>query len=888
MAEVPTLVNLSNLQNETTAVNAINSNSAAIGTAFLDVLSRSGVAPNQMNASLDMNSNRVLNLVSPASAGEPLRLQDLMSFIGGTVNFPATASNVTFVPTGSISSTNVQAAIQEVVAELATAIVPQSPITKTTIQAAIDLAQSQGGGIVLLPQGAFSIDTSTGPLNVTGTQSIIIEGEGANTTDGTVLVSSTAAGDMFNITATGNVVFRNFCISTAITKSVNTNAIKVDTAGTSAGTVKIFTELWINGYYTGINILDSVQFSIVDNLITNFTGYGIQVEQPDTTDAGVGVIEYNRIWDIGGTAGATAGLLWLGGSGLRVNNNRFLGAFNYGMRATLNNTVSDDGAFIVTGNTFEVQNLYGIYIDRTAGAAAAGRKIGQLVISNNHIQCLTSGYQNAIAIESSAPGGWVQGAVISDNIIQNTIAAPLNSAMIRIDDGDLINVSNNVIYNTGAGAGGIRAAGNSTNVTITNNSINGTVANRYPSINSSSVVTDVAGITFAALPTPGNGSIVYVTDGTPGNPITGSGTGCLGLRVNGAWKSESDAYIAANNTWTGSNTFSGAGTLTINVATIFNVQLSVLDANLSIKDNVDPTKILQFQASGITTGTTRTITIPDASGTLGLLGSTQSWTGINSFTNTTNATTAATGGVVLSGGLGVAKDAWFGGSIFNFGTGSTSIGAATEVRISSGSGQSSGLIFSSNSVLTGYFSVAAGGVAFFSGGAIPLQFGVNNGGQILINAAATNINYSITTDATSSSTGAATFAGGIGALKNIYSGQAILSSGPTNGIGYAIGAGGAVTQLTSRTTGVTINKVCGQITMLSAAGSATAATFTVTNSTVAATDVIHLSQASGTNLYNFLATAAGSGTFNITFFTTGGTATDAPVINFAITKGVTS
>lgn len=115
---------------------------------------------------------------------------------------------------------------------------------------------------------------------------------------------------------------------------------------------------------------------------------------------------------------------------------------------------------------------------------------------------------------------------------------------------------------------------------------------------------------------------------------------------------------------------------------------------------------------------------------------------------------------------------------------------------------------------------------------------------------------------------------------------AVLSSGATGGIGYATGAGGAVTQITSRTTGVTLNKVSGAITMFSAAGSATAATFTVTNSAVAATDTISLNQKSGTNLYNFIVTAVAAGSFNVTFYTTGGTATDAPVVNFNIIKGV--
>lgn len=103
-----------------------------------------------------------------------------------------------------------------------------------------------------------------------------------------------------------------------------------------------------------------------------------------------------------------------------------------------------------------------------------------------------------------------------------------------------------------------------------------------------------------------------------------------------------------------------------------------------------------------------------------------------------------------------------------------------------------------------------------------------------------------------------------------------------------VGVGGTVSQGTSRITAVTLNKLAGQITMFSAAGSATAATFTVNNSFVATTDVIHLSVQSATNLYNMLVTGIGSGTFNITFLTTGGTATDAPVINFSVIKGTTN
>lgn len=126
--------------------------------------------------------------------------------------------------------------------------------------------------------------------------------------------------------------------------------------------------------------------------------------------------------------------------------------------------------------------------------------------------------------------------------------------------------------------------------------------------------------------------------------------------------------------------------------------------------------------------------------------------------------------------------------------------------------------------------------------------------------------------------------------RNLDLGKMAYQDSPytTGKLGYAQGAGSTVTQATSRTTGVTINALTGQITLFSAAGSATYATFTVTNSQVAATDVINVSQVSGSNLYIPIVTAVAAGSFNVSFATTGGTATDAPVFNFVVVKGAAS
>jgi len=117
----------------------------------------------------------------------------------------------------------------------------------------------------------------------------------------------------------------------------------------------------------------------------------------------------------------------------------------------------------------------------------------------------------------------------------------------------------------------------------------------------------------------------------------------------------------------------------------------------------------------------------------------------------------------------------------------------------------------------------------------------------------------------------------------------IKSSSSSAGIGYAAGAGGEVIQGgADRTTGVTLNNVCGSITLRSEAGSASWQSFTVTNSAVAATDQVDVCQKSGTDKYMCHVTAVGSGSFQITFATTGGTTTEQPVFNFFVSKAVSA
>lgn len=114
----------------------------------------------------------------------------------------------------------------------------------------------------------------------------------------------------------------------------------------------------------------------------------------------------------------------------------------------------------------------------------------------------------------------------------------------------------------------------------------------------------------------------------------------------------------------------------------------------------------------------------------------------------------------------------------------------------------------------------------------------------------------------------------------------------TSAFGYTTGAGGTVTQLTSKATGVTLNTLSGRITTHNAALAAAAeVTFIVTNSQAAATDVPCVAHASGgtAGAYDVFVSAVAAGSFRITISNmSAGSLSEALVINFVIIKGATS
>jgi len=127
---------------------------------------------------------------------------------------------------------------------------------------------------------------------------------------------------------------------------------------------------------------------------------------------------------------------------------------------------------------------------------------------------------------------------------------------------------------------------------------------------------------------------------------------------------------------------------------------------------------------------------------------------------------------------------------------------------------------------------------------------------------------------------------------SLLAAASIKSQGATDGIGYATGAGGTVTQATSKATAVTLNTVTGTITLNNAAlAAATIVSFTLNDSAIASTDYIGTAHESGgtTGAYSINCRATGAGTAACDVRNnTAGSLSEAIVIRFWVHKSVNS
>jgi hypothetical protein len=247
--------------------------------------------------------------------------------------------------------------------------------------------------------------------------------------------------------------------------------------------------------------------------------------------------------------------------------------------------------------------------------------------------------------------------------------------------------------------------------------------------------------------------------------------------------------------------------------------------------------------------------------------------GILTLTNATDSTSAADGAVIVAGGVGIAKKLFVTGVVafastvsFTGGTFTTTVKSVTAQATLGALSATQGSFYAST-----------------VSGATLQGFGTT-GDVTLKNRAGTDVIV-----VTSNTTGV-TFAGA-GAFVGAVTGLSFLSASPTGGIGYATGAGGAVTQATNKQTTVVSNTLTTAITMHNQVLNAGVITgFTFTNSTIAATDTVIVTHESAGTSGAYVCNAfpgAGSAVISVAN-RTAGNLTEAIVLRITVIKSVSA
>jgi hypothetical protein len=271
-------------------------------------------------------------------------------------------------------------------------------VADAQIQAAINHVQAVGKGSVQL-RGHFLLSA---PLLVTSFVSI----NGGHRTN-TILYPNPGIASI-NISTPSAVVLEQFSIQSG--SGVGQAAITVSSpSSTVNNNNSIFRSLNINGYSIGIDFV-SAAFYTVDDCQINAAGSGACIRTTNIVNVDAGDSIISNCW-LGGVRGATTGIAWYAGGGLRVANCKILHHF-FGVSINMTNspgTANPGGPVSTGGMSFSNNN-----VEACSAAGFDFRRQGPLggLHSVSIVGGHSAGVPNYLSIPPDANGPWIDGVSV--------------------------------------------------------------------------------------------------------------------------------------------------------------------------------------------------------------------------------------------------------------------------------------------------------------------------------------------------------------------------------------------------------------------------------------------------------------------------------------------
>lgn len=414
----------------------------------------------------------------------------------------------------------------------------------TAIQAAINAAD---GNPVYFPAGIYYIGskiTSSTPVHIIGAGNGT--GPGALTyANCTILVPTYKNDNLFEITTGYVCEFEDFRVELqgGIGTATSGAGIKIIGEGGQTNANTKINNVGFVSMYRGIDILRPAYPHITGCYFQGWVDAAIHMETSTGIEGSGGFVERNYFY---GDSSSNACIRMKCGYFI-ISHNEILSS----KTGILMQIAGNPAGFLrIHDNTIENQTNYGVALYSDDGSTA-----GLVDWHDNEFSTIsdTGSFVAHIFISENGGTTFVEEAMIINNTTRSLLTLS-GSKHIWVANGQNVRIAGNQLCELGsASPGGIQFTGGSANglvapVSGEDNSFLGTFGFKYSvglgagSAKAVRIRHQSNDITFSQVATymPASaiidGSMVYVSDGTPGSSLSGSGTGSLALMVNGAWK----------------------------------------------------------------------------------------------------------------------------------------------------------------------------------------------------------------------------------------------------------------------------------------------------------------------------------------------------------------
>jgi len=400
------------------------------------------------------------------------------------------------------------------------------------------------GRPVYIPVGQFRFNsgvTYTGIVNLRGAGNGCGPGPAAiSNTNCSQLVAYFTSGNLLSITSNYPSILRDFQINVALANRPQTTGSCGIIVSGPVGSTNANSQIVGVGFSNvdiPIKFTRTTQPHVERCYMDGWGLAGIYIDTSATIEGNGGTIAHNFMFGPASVSGSQGPAIYSQVGYIDAHDNLCTGGAGF---LNVDATTYPAGGIKCHHNVIEDYRLYGVRIGSSDGNLISMVQIDHNEFSN--VAYFTNVIAAILVADYNAGTAYLTDCIIDHNVIRSQMAA--GTTYINVGSGTNVVVSHNQCSNVGAAINiGIAVDGTAllAPVLVSGNTFDGSVTAPY-SLKNISVLRDTNfAFTFATVPTCGNGSEIYVSDGRLTNSaafnltLRNGGTGCIAWRMSGQW-----------------------------------------------------------------------------------------------------------------------------------------------------------------------------------------------------------------------------------------------------------------------------------------------------------------------------------------------------------------